>query len=73
MDHRADTFCCTHIYQKLCILIYRLHLIRELIDNGPPLERKKQLIIERRTLNSDFDDAMAKLGIDDLLLDNLDK
>ncbi|MBD1432383.1 hypothetical protein H8B06_06065 [Sphingobacterium sp. DN00404] len=48
-------------------------LIRELIDNGTPLERKKRIIIELRTLNSDFDDAMAKLGIDDLLLDNPDK
>lgn len=45
-------------------------LLAELLNDQTTVDRKRSIIVELRNLNGEFDDAIAKLGIDKLLIES---
>lgn len=45
-------------------------LLAELLNDQTAVDRKRSIISELRDLNGEFDDAIAKLGIDKLLIES---
>lgn len=45
-------------------------LLAELLNDQTTVDRKRSIISELRDLNGEFDDAIAKLGIENLLMES---